>query len=165
MTEEHLAAVCGLYCGACSLYRASHDHNLPRLEEILQNMSSRRKTSRDDLYCAGCLSQGQLTSHCLNCAIRLCPSGKPGVARCADCPDFPCSRITDFNNDSVRHHAEVLDNIRRMQKIGVKEWLNEQEEKWRCSLCGVSVEWYAQHCFRCGTSQPRRLPSLPKDKA
>ena len=34
--KESLAAVCGLYCGACALYRARRDNNPQRLEEILK---------------------------------------------------------------------------------------------------------------------------------
>ena len=153
MVEEHLAAVCGLYCGACVIYRACHDNNQKRIEGFQNN-----------LYCDGCLSGGRLTEYCQQCAIRLCPSDKQGVTRCSDCPDFPCSLITDFNYDGIRHHAEVLDNVRRMCEIGVTDWLMEQDKQWRCAQCGAPVEWYARPCFQCGAPQPRRLPSLPNDQ-
>ena len=164
MEGDHLAAVCGLYCGACAIYRARRDDNRERLEEICQLMSSRQQVTLDDLYCDGCLAQGRLSPYCLECKIRLCAMDKPGITRCSDCPDFPCSLITDFNNDGVRHHAEVLENVRHQRDIGVDEWLQEEYERWRCSFCGVSLEWYAQTCYRCGTPQPYRLPSLSRDK-
>lgn len=164
MPQEHLAAVCGLYCGACVIYRALHDNNQTRIEEFLPDISSRLGATNDNLQCDGCLSGGRLTKYCQHCAIRLCSIDKPGVTRCSDCPDFPCPLVTDFNNDGMRHHAEVLDNLQRMREIGVTAWLTEQEERWRCSHCGAPVEWYARPCFQCGTPQPRRLPSLPKDQ-
>ena len=153
MVQEHLAAVCGLYCGACVIYRACHDNNQERIKEFQNN-----------LYCDGCLSGGNLTEYCQQCTIRLCASNKQGVTRCSDCPDFPCSLITDFNYDGMRHHAEVLDSVRRMREVGVTDWLMEQDKRWCCSQCGAPVEWYARPCFQCGAPQPRRLTSLPKDQ-
>ena len=164
MEGEHLAAVCGLYCGACSLYRARHDNNQERLEEILKNMSERWKVKPEEINCDGCLSGGQLMPYCRDCKIRLCAAEKSGVTHCADCPDFPCSLITNFNNDGVRHHGEVFRNIRRQQKVGVDEWLQEEYERWRCQFCGVSLDWYARTCHRCGTTQPFTIPSILKDR-
>jgi len=165
MKGEQLAAVCGLYCGACRIYRAWQDNNQELLEEIRQNMSSRGTTyNLEDLRCDGCLGVGNLTPYCRECPIRLCPDNRPGITRCSDCPDFPCSRITDFNNDGMRHHAEVLANLRRLQEIGLEAWLEQEDKRWRCPQCQAEVDWYAKTCFRCGAIQPRRLPTLPRDK-
>jgi len=164
MEGEHLGAVCGLYCGACSLYRARRDNNRERLEELVKTLTERWKVKPEDIDCDGCLSGGRLIPYCRDCKIRLCAADKPGVTRCSDCPDFPCSLITNFNNDGVRHHAEVLENIRRQQKTGVDEWLQDEYERWRCQFCGVSLDWYARSCHRCGTSQPFSTPSLLRDR-
>jgi hypothetical protein len=71
--------------------------------------------------------------------------------------------ITDFNEDGMRHHAEVLENLRRMQEIGVEKWISIEEERWHCPGCGIQVDWYARTCFECGIEQPFRLPKLPRD--
>ena len=163
MAREELAAVCGLYCGACVIYRACHDNNQQRLKEVYEDISSRQQATPDDVYCDGCLGGGRLTTYCRQCEIRLCPKIRRGT-RCSDCLDFPCSRISAFNSDGVRHHAEVLDSLRRMREIGVSAWVEEQERRWRCPECGKAVEWYSRPCFHCGAEQPRRLPSLPRDK-
>ena len=162
--NEHLAAVCGLYCGACGLYRARRDDNPERLEEILRTTSERWGVPEEEIGCDGCLGGGKLTPHCKDCRMRLCAEEKPEVTRCADCPDFPCDMITDFNNDGARHHAEVLTNLRDIQKIGAEKWVAEQEESWRCPGCGIQVGWYDRNCYSCGDTQPYRLPSLPRDK-
>ena len=164
MEGEHLAAVCGLYCGACSLYRARRDDNPQRLEELVKTMSERWQVKPEEIDCDGCLAGGRLMPYCRQCKMRLCAAEKPEVTRCSDCTDFPCSLITDFNNDGMRHHAEVLDNLRRMREIGLEAWLKKEEERWRCPQCGTPVDWYAQTCFRCGTEQPYRLPSLPREQ-
>ncbi len=165
MEGEQLIAVCGLYCGACGIYRAQRDNNQQLLEQILQALtSSGQKVTLDELQCDGCLGESRLFPYCRQCAIRLCPQDKPGVTRCSDCPDFPCSRITSFNDDGMRHHAEVLQNLRRIQEIGVKAWFKQEEERWRCPQCKTAADWYDRTCFQCGATQPRRLPSLPRDQ-
>lgn len=164
MKDEGLAAVCGLYCGACRMYRAWRDNNQKLLEEIAESMTSRGVSNVDEIKCDGCRAGGRLTPFCQRCEIRVCPQQKTGVTTCADCPDFPCSRITGFNNDGMRHHAEVLENLRRMHEMGIEAWVKAEEERWRCPQCHAPVDWYARTCFKCGATQPYRLPSLPRDK-
>ena len=164
MSEEHLATVCGLYCGACGLYRARCDSNPVQLQELLKTLSERWGVPPEEVDCEGCLSGGKLSPYCRSCQILRCPTTKKGVKRCSDCPDFPCDLITKFNNDGMRHHAEVLDNIRHQQKIGIESWLREQESRWRCPKCGARMSWYTKVCEKCGEKQPYRLPSLPRDK-
>ncbi len=163
MEGEHLGAVCGLYCGACTLYRAWENDDTEKVLEIYQRMYPNKEVAVEELRCDGCLSEGHLSPYCHQCKIRQCAAEKPGVTRCSDCLDFPCSLITKFSTDGVRHHAEVLKNIRRQQKVGVDEWLQEEYERMRCQLCGVSLDWYAQTCHRCGTAQPFTIPSMLRD--
>ena len=162
--DKHLAAVCGLYCGACTLYRARRDENTKRLKEVLQQASERWQVPESEIECDGCLAGGRLTPYCKECGMRLCAENRPGVTRCSDCPDFPCKMNIDFNNDGLRHHAEVLANLRHLREIGPEQWLVEQEERWRCPECGIQIDWYARACYACGTTQPYRLPRLPRDK-
>jgi hypothetical protein len=165
MNDEHLVAVCGLYCGACAIYRAWNDGNQERLQDLYNRMSARRDMVWDDLQCNGCLSNGKLLPFCRDCNIRLCALEKPGVTRCSDCDDFPCTLITEFNNDGMRHHSEVLDNLRRLSDMGINTWLEEEEKRWRCPQCRAPVEWYAQTCLQCGSSQPQRLTCQPEDRS
>jgi hypothetical protein len=162
MDGENLAAVCGLYCGACEFYRAGHDDSKLKRQEFLQSVAARLGSpSLDSLQCDGCLGHGHLTPWCHQCALRLCPADKPGVIRCSDCADFPCSRIVDFNNDGMQHHAEVLANLRQFREKGVGEWVKHEEARWRCSQCGNSLGWYDQTCLHCGAKRPGRLFPLP----
>lgn len=163
MEGEHLAAVCGLYCGACTIYRARHDQDRQGLDKLFQDMSERLKVPPEEIVCDGCLSQGRLMPHCQECKIKQCAADKPGVERCSDCSEFPCSLITSFSDDGVPHHGAVLKNIRRQQELGVYEWLQEEYERVRCQYCGVSLDWYAQTCHRCGIAQPFTIPSMLGD--
>lgn len=164
MSEEHLVTVCGLYCGACALYRALHEPDPVKKKTTLKVIAERYGAPAEEIECDGCLAGGKLAPYCRNCQILHCATAREGVTRCADCADFPCDIITSFNNDGMRHHAEVLDSIREQQKIGVQAWLEKQDKRWRCPQCGTPSSWYARTCDKCGTQQPYRLPSLPRDK-
>jgi hypothetical protein len=56
---------------------------------------------------------------------------------------------TDFNNDGLCHHAEVLENLRCMQEMGVAKWISAKEERWHHPECGSQVDWYARTCRSC----------------
>ena len=156
--RQNLAAPCGVYCGACSAYVAFHRGNSGRLEEIARSIAERQgwKVEPDDLACEGCLSAELVATFCRNCSIRACAFQK-GLTHCAQCTDFACQRITDFNNDGIRHHSEVLANIRRQKEVGVNAWLDEQEKRWRCPACGGSIDWYARQCPDCFSAVARQF--------
>ena len=150
--QQNLAAPCGLYCGACSIYVAGRKGDSKRLEQIAKGMAQYlgRPVEVEDLACEGCLSD-VIALQCRDCVLRACAFGK-GLTHCAQCSDFPCQQIIAFNNDGMPHHSEVLDNIRRQRAIGIDAWIEEQEKRWRCPHCGCEVEWYASQCPDCGTT-------------
>jgi hypothetical protein len=106
--RRKLAAPCGLYCGNCS-------------ERLL------------DKTCHGCACDcGQCTAgpHRAACYIYRCVTER-GLENCAECDDFPCTRIIQFAYDPIwRSHLPVLENLWRIQRIGVEAWLDEQEAYW-----------------------------------
>jgi hypothetical protein len=126
--KEHLAAVCGTYCGACPAYLARHSD-----EELKKKRMDRRLSSgpaapskaipdprwMDGLLCDGCLSGGQLAFHCQRCAIKVCAAGGENVTRCSDCDDLPCSRVMNMVNTGLLHRGEYLPNLRKMSEMGV----------------------------------------------
>ena len=154
-----LAAPCGLFCGACSVHVAGRRGDTEHLEWIAERSAARRErpVSAEDLACEGCLSEVRAL-YCRECDLRRCVLDR-GLTRCAQCGDFPCRQLRDFNDDGQPHHGEVLDNIRRQREIGVEAWVEEQMERWRCPRCGGAVEWYADVCPDCGAPLPGHFPS------
>jgi hypothetical protein len=164
MSGENLVAVCGLYCGACEMFRAEHDDNEQKSQEILRQFNARGgKLVRSQLQCDGRLGQGRLTPWCSQCAIRLCPTKKSGVTRCSDCTDFPCSSISDFSNDGMQHHTEVLENSRCIRKMGMEKWVKYEEDRWNCPACQTALAWYDTACPHCGAARSGRLFPLKQD--
>jgi hypothetical protein len=155
---ELLVAPCGLYCGACPMYLASQEKDDQKLKAIMQQFGGgKMQLKQEDLVCDGCIGGGRVAAFCRKCAMRSCAEEKPNVTRCSDCSEFPCSRITNFNNDGMQHHSEVLSNLRRLKEVGIKEWTKNEEDRWRCPQCRTKLSWYDKACSKCGAKRSDRL--------
>jgi hypothetical protein len=150
--KEHLAAVCGTFCGACLSYMAKHSED----EQI------QRPNPWGD--CDGCLSGGMLAAHCQTCEIRLCAANRQNVTRCSDCEELPCYRITNLINlGNYPHRQEYLPNLALIREMGVQEWVKYEEERWRCPQCGLPMSWYDTECARCGEPRSESLFPVSED--
>jgi hypothetical protein len=162
MGDTHLVAVCGLYCGACSIYRATRDENEQKLEDFARGLTARtgKTFSIDDVRCDGCLGKGQLDLWCRNCRIRVCEKLQSGRVRCSDCDEFPCTRLTDFRDDGMKHHIEITENLECIQKMGIETWAEHEEKRWSCPKCKAVLSWYDSSCPGCNTPRSKGLFSL-----
>ncbi len=162
---EQLVSVCGTYCGACPMYINRQPGDQQKRKEMFERYAGRpMNMNLENLVCDGCLSGGQIAFHCKNCKIRLCAQDKPDVTRCSDCSDFPCSRMKDFSGDGKLHHAELLDNLRNLKKMGIKDWAKYEQERWSCPKCGSPLSWYDPACSNCGAQRSEKLFSLKHDQ-
>ncbi len=124
---EHVAGICGLFCGTCPAYPET---------------------------CEGCLS-GKLAEHCAICAagFRDCARGHQ-VTRCFECGEFPCSRLETFSKEhivnGICHHTHVIDNLRYMKDHGIEAFLESQVKETTCPDCGQFIIWYETECRKCG---------------
>lgn len=164
MEREKLIAACGLYCGACEMYRAVHDNNGAKQQALIEAFNARGgKFTVDDLKCDGCLAGGRLSPWCRECNIMRCNIRKPGERICSpDCPDFPCSLLTEFAG-SMPHHMEVIDNLRRLEKAGLKKHAEQEEKRWLCPQCQTPMSWYYKTCYKCGAERSKQLYQVPEN--
>lgn len=164
MGTEKLVAACGLYCGACEMYRAVHDNNVPKQQALIKAFNSRGgKFTVTDLECDGCLAGGRLSPWCRECNIKSCVRRPPGETICpAACPDFPCKQLDDFAKQ-MSHHNEVIDNLRRLHKTGLKKHAAEEEKRWLCPGCKTHLSWYDAKCPICGRKRPEKLYKVPEN--
>lgn len=125
-TGNETAAICGLFCGTCPSYPNE---------------------------CGGCLST-HVAPGCDTCGngFRSCAAGH-NVARCFECSGFPCNRLEEFSKrhivNGICHHEHVIDDLKRMGKIGVPVWVAEQERAHTCPGCGFLIPWFERSCTRC----------------
>jgi hypothetical protein len=162
MDKEKLIAACGLYCGACEMYRAVHDNDTTKQQTLIKAFNSRgSKFTEKDLECDGCLAGERLSPWCRECKIKDCDKRKPGETICSsECTDFPCQQLTDFTAQ-MPHHLECIDNLRRLEKVGIKEHTWQEERRWLCPQCRTPLAWYDQTCRKCGAKRPEHLYKVP----
>jgi hypothetical protein len=171
--KEHLAAACGIYCGACPAYIAKHSED-KQIKMQLQKRSSSGLTKAlkgipdpswmDGLLCDGCLSGGMLAAHCKTCQIRLCAANKQSDSRCSGCEELPCYRVTNLiNMGGYLHRKEYLPNLKKIREMGVQEWVKKEEERWRCPQCGLPISWYDAKCAVCGEPRSNNLYPLTEN--
>ena len=169
--KEHLVAACGIYCGVCPSYLNKHGGDKQIIMRLQKGSSSGPMRAdikwfvnfMNNQRCDGCLSGGKLAGHCQNCDIRLCALKKQKDARCTNCEELPCNRLTNLiNQGSYPHRQEYLPNLKKIREMGVEEWVKYEEERWSCPKCGQPVSWYDTKCVECGAPRSERLFPVPE---
>jgi Protein of unknown function (DUF3795) len=110
---EQMIAFCGLDCLQCPAYIATQADDDEKRRETALMWSKVFKTdiSIDKINCDGCnADDGRLFHHCSVCEIRACAREK-GLANCAHCDDFACTRL-DFIFNVVPTARQTLEKIR-----------------------------------------------------
>jgi hypothetical protein len=109
-----LIAYCGLDCAACEAYIATQADDLQAQERLLAKWRTEYNAPDMPLaavVCDGCASTGRLGGYCAECEVRACAVEK-GVATCAHCDEYACSKIQGFIDGAPQVKA-TLDEIRR----------------------------------------------------
>jgi hypothetical protein len=169
-SKLHLAAACGTYCGACPAYLAKHGED-EQMKMKRQKISSAVPAKplkgippsnwMQGLLCDGCLSGGVLAAHCKTCNIRLHALDTQDGARCTNCKELPCYRVTSLiNMGQYLHRHEYLPNLKKIREMGAEEWVKREEERWRCPKCRLPMSWYDAECVRCGEPRSKELYPL-----
>lgn len=153
MAETTLAGACGLYCGACSIYRMYKDRDTERLERAARQVFHCRP---DDIRCEGCGGPAeQVWSP--DCRILACTRQR-GLSFCCQCAEFPCDDLGAF---SAERRGIPVANLHRLAEIGKEAWLAEQDAHWRCPTCGRPVDLYSDACRACGADLRSLGPGEP----
>lgn len=144
MTSPRLDAYCGLYCGACLIFRSTEKGDLASAAAFFQR-------PEEGLACDGCRSS-RVTGACRECWYRDCPTGK-GYSSCAECPEMPCDSLRSLQT-RMPHLVEIVDNLKRIRAVGHERWHADQARHWTCPSCGKATWWYEAACQTCGAKVP-----------
>jgi len=144
--QATLAAACGLFCGACGIYRMYKDQDTERLEQTAREVFHCRP---EEIRCEGC--RGPNDCHWSPQCRMLACTRERGITFCYECDDFPCQELTSLSADQ---RDASLANLRRLAEVGLETWLAEQEARWRCPACSRPVDIYSQTCRACGAALP-----------
>ena len=132
--NNNLAAHCGVYCGACRSY-------LLLKKDLFEEKGYRHG-------CKGCRDQNK------NCAFikKGCTSLRnKELEFCYECEKFPCQRLKKLDKQyREKYFVSLIENLKRNEKIGVEEWLQEQEKLYTCPNCEGEICVHDVECFDCG---------------
>ena len=133
MMKEELIAPCGMNCSLCISYLF--------FEKDLNKKGFHRT------YCPGCIPRGK---HCTHMGDS-CKAMKEGSVRfCTECAAFPCERLKSLDKRyRTKYHMSMIENLRAIQKDGMEQFLEKEEEKWRCPVCGGTICCHNGLCLEC----------------
>jgi len=114
---KKFAAVCGLYCEACSWFIATRED-----PERLKRLAAQLHYSEEEGKCYGCRSDKRLP-YCGSCKMFACAAER-GIDFCSQCEEYPCEDLKQFQS-AMPHRIELWANLERVKTIGYKQWLEE----------------------------------------
>jgi hypothetical protein len=149
LVDRNLVGRCGLYCGACAIYRAYKDNG-----KYLQRLAERFKCLPEKVRCEGCMV---LTPDCwgYNCKIVKCLRSK-SLELCYQCSEYEKETCEKFEKLAKSYLEEdgvdLRTNLERVKKGEIEEWLQKSEERYKCPVCRkpLSVGTIKKECYHCG---------------
>jgi hypothetical protein len=134
MEAIDLVGPCGIYCGSCR-------HYLVLKKDLLEKRGLKKG-------CEGCRIQNK------NCSFikRDCRSlRKKEYEFCIECEDFPCQNLIKLDNRHRRNYGDKpIDNLKKIKKIGLEMWSEEQKNIYACPRCGGEICIHDEECYDCG---------------
>jgi hypothetical protein len=141
-SDKKLAAVCGLYCGACSWFISTHED-----PERLRRLAAQIGYSEEESRCHGCRS-GKRLPYCGKCKMFACAVER-GIDFCIQCEEYPCDDLKQFQL-AMPHRIELWANLERVKAVGHRQWLQEIRTSYTCPRCRTVNSAYDLKCRKCG---------------
>lgn len=144
---ENLMGYCGLFCGACGIYRGKIKQAVENLRGVIGAYGFDKIASElakwepafqhyaefEDVMngfvkifggCPSCIKSGGDP----NCAVRECCKQK-AYATCAECADVEkCEKLR-------RYGPRALEGVRKIRAEGIGKWAEEMEKKVDAGYC------------------------------
>lgn len=155
--DKKLAAVCGLFCPACTVFIGTRED-----PKRLDAMARRFNRPVEDLHCSGCRT-GKRCFYCRSvCTMARCAAQK-GAAFCGECGEYPCDTLKTFQYEAP-HRIELWQSQARIREAGYEKWFAEMIEHYSCPECGTVNSAYDIACRTCGASPSCDYVRLHKDE-
>ena len=126
--DAKLVAPCGLFCGACPVFKASGD------SALAQKLAQTLGIPPEQVNCLGCRAE---KGHIKIMGEPVCPTyqcciEQRGLQFCYQCEDFPCLKLAPCADkaQTLPHNTKVYTLV-LLQKMGVEKWLDRAQQSWR----------------------------------
>jgi len=130
--KASLIAPCGINCGLCLAYQ------------------------RQKNKCPGCrYSLPGKPYSCQNCIIVNCNYFTGNKEKfCYNCQSFPCQRLKRLDKRyRAKYGLSVLENLMSIKSEGIRNFICNERQKWRCIKCGELICMHRKDCPICGTER------------
>jgi hypothetical protein len=155
--DSRKAAVCGLFCPACTLFIGTHED-----PARLQTLAQGRKLPVEECRCEGCRAEVR-SFFCRGlCKMAGCAAEK-GHRFCGDCRDYPCQELKDFQC-AMPHRLELWRAQERIREVGPETWYSEMLVHFACPACGTLNSAYDLKCRKCGAEPGNAYVAEHKDE-
>ena len=151
MNNRNLVGRCGLYCGACIIYRAYKDS-----EELREKISKDNDCDPEDVKCEGCQSNNDKWNKDEmwgeSCDIVKCLDSK-GLTYCYECDNHPdCQKYDEWADIFSKDGEDIRNNLEMIEEGKIDDWLKKEEERWVCKECGKPISMVLDRCHWCGAA-------------
>lgn len=143
--DKRLAAVCGLFCPACTLFIGTKED-----PKRLKGIAGRFQLPVEELECEGCRTDKRCFYCKSNCKMAKCAAEK-GVDFCGECTEYPCEEIRVFQS-GMPNRIELWKSQERIKEIGYEKWYAEMVEHYSCPECRALNSASDIACRKCGTT-------------
>ncbi|MFH2056216.1 MAG: DUF3795 domain-containing protein [bacterium] len=147
--DRSLVGRCGLYCGACVIYRSQRDD--PRRQ---QRLAERFECDIEQVRCNGC---GALSPSCwgTDCQLGACLDAR-GFKYCYECPEYAdrsCEKFEKLARGYLEEDGfDLRQSLRLIASGGTDDWLDYCRLRFACRNCGKPTMTGAAECHHCGVS-------------
>lgn len=130
--DKNMIAICGMNCTVC------YKHLL---------------TKKYAKKCNGCkYGDETLPEHCRKCKIKDCAKNK-NLEYCFECEEYPCKWIKNLDKSyKQRYKTSLIENGLFIKDNGMKQFLENEKEKWTCSNCEGVISLHDRLCSECKKS-------------
>ncbi|MFW9821800.1 MAG: DUF3795 domain-containing protein [Candidatus Thorarchaeota archaeon] len=135
------AAVCGLYCPACTVFIASQED--PGRLKFLAELSG---ITPEEMQCNGCRSDKRIP-YCNTCKLYPCAEEK-GIDFCGECDEYPCDNLKEFQS-LAPHRLELWEAHEQIVKEGYEKWMEDMKNHYSCQECDTINSAYDFQCRSC----------------
>lgn len=154
-SDKKHAAVCGLYCEACSLFIATTEDS-----ERLKLLAKGFNVSEEEVKCYGCRSDKR-GPYCKTCKMSDCAAEK-GIYFCCECIEYPCNDLKRFQS-AAPHRIEIWEDQEQIRKVGYEQWLEIIKKNYSCPKCQTINSAYDFKCRMCGEKPSCNYVAKHKD--
>lgn len=141
--DKRLAAVCGLFCPACTVYIGTTEAT-----DRLKIIAERFQKPIEEVQCEGCRSDKRCFYCRDSCRMGKCAQEK-GVDFCGECGEYPCEDLKTFQTEAP-HRIELWKSQERIKEAGYEKWYTEMIEYYSCPECDTLNSAYDLKCRSCG---------------